>query len=266
MEITFIVIFILISLGFLAGTVAVIAGIGGGVLFVSIMTVVFIIPINVAIDTSTFIILTSSLAGFITYLKQKRTTLKISLLFSAFSILGSILTTILFLFIPIDNTLLKIIFASTLLIAGGNMIYKAIKTNNQQKKQLFSEQNFFLDKHDYKSNFKKSIPLFLLAGFTANLLGIGGGIINTPSLHIVLNYPIHYSTAISTSIIFFTAIYNTIIKAILGEIDYLVGIFVVIGSIIGSIFGAKISKRMPRVYLQFFVAIVLIILAIRMYF
>ncbi len=266
MEITFIVIFILISLGFLAGTIAVIAGIGGGVLFVSIMTVVFIIPINIAIDTSTFIILTSSLAGFITYLKQKRTTLKLSLLFSAFSILGSILTTILFLFIPIDNTLLKIIFASTLLIAGGNMIYKAIKTNNQHKKQPFSEQNFFLEKHDYKSNFKKSIPLFLLAGFTANLLGIGGGIINTPSLHIVLNYPIHYSTAISTSIIFFTAIYNTIIKAILGEIDYLVGILVAIGSVLGSIFGAKISKRMPRVYLQFFVAIVLIILAVRMYF
>jgi uncharacterized membrane protein YfcA len=266
MEITFIVILILISLGFLAGTIAVIAGIGGGVLFVSIMTVVFIIPINIAIDTSTFIILASSTAGFITYLKQKRTTLKLSLLFSTFSILGSILTTILFLFIPIDNTILKIIFASTLLIAGGNMIYKAIKSKNEQKKHPFSEENFFLEKHDYKSNLKKSIPLFLLAGFTANLLGIGGGIINTPSLHIVLNYPIHYSTAISTSIIFFTAIYNTIIKAILGEIDFLIGIFVAIGSIIGSIFGAKISKRMPRVYLQFFVAIVLIILAIRMYF
>ncbi|MEJ2296069.1 MAG: sulfite exporter TauE/SafE family protein [Candidatus Lokiarchaeota archaeon] len=266
MEITFFIILILILLGFLAGMIAVIAGIGGGVLFVSIMTVVFLIPINIAIDTSTFIILTSSAAGFITYLKQKRTNLKLSLFFSIFSILGSILTTVLFLFIQIDNFLLKIIFASTLLIAGGNMIYKAIKTKNSQNLQPFFEQNFRLDTHDYKTNFKKSIPLFLLAGFTANLLGIGGGIINTPSLHIVLNYPIHYSTAISTSIIFFTAIYNTIIKAIIGEIDYIVGILITIGAIFGSIVGAKISKRMPRIYLQFFVAIVLIILAIRMYF
>jgi len=266
MEITFIIILILISLGFLAGMIAVIAGIGGGVLFVSIMTIVFIIPINIAIDTSTFIILVSSSAGFITYLKQKRTTIKLSLFFSIFSILGSILTTIMFLFIQIDNTILKMIFASTLLIAGGNMVYKAIKTNNHRKKHGFLEQNFILETHDYKSNFKKSIPLFLLAGFTANLLGIGGGIINTPSLNIVLNYPIHYSTSISTSIIFFTAIYNTIVKTILGDINYLVGFFVAIGSIFGSIFGAKISKRMPRVYLQFFVALVLIILAIRMYF
>jgi len=266
MEITLIIIPILISLGFLAGVIAVIAGIGGGVLFVSIMTILFIIPINIAIDTSTFIILSSSAAGFISYLKQKRTTLKLSLFFSIFSILGSILTTILFLFIQIDNTLLRIIFASTLLVAGGNMVYKAIKTKNSQKMPLFVEQSFSLDTHDIKPNFKKSIPLFLLAGFSANLLGIGGGIINTPSLNIVLDYPIHYSTAISTSIIFFTAIYNTIIKAILGEIDFVVGILVAIGSILGSIVGAKISKRMPRMYLQFFVAIVLIVLAVRMYF
>lgn len=266
MEITIILIAVLITLGFLAGVIAVIAGIGGGVLFVSIMTILFLIPINIAIDTSTFIILTSSAAGFVSYLKQKRTSIKISLLFSIFSILGSFLTTILFIFIQIDNTLLKIIFASTLLVAGGNMIFKAIKSKNSQNESFSLNQSFSLDAHDYKTNFKKSIPLFLLAGFTANLLGIGGGIINTPSLHIVLDYPIHYSTAISTSIIFFTAIYNTIIKTILGEIDFIVGILVAIGSILGSIVGAKISKRMPRNYLQFFVAIVLIILAIRMYF
>jgi hypothetical protein len=146
------------------------------------------------------------------------------------------------------------------------MIFKAIKTKNSLKTPFLVKQSFSLDSHDYKPNFKRAIPLFLLAGFTANLLGIGGGIINTPSLHIVLDYPIHYSTAISTSIIFFTAIYNTIIKAIIGEIDYIAGILVSIGSILGSIIGAKISKRMPRLYLQFFVAIVLIILAIRMYF
>jgi uncharacterized membrane protein YfcA len=106
----------------------------------------------------------------------------------------------------------------------------------------------------------------MLAGFVANLLGIGGGIINTPSLHIILNFPIHNSTAISTSIIFFTAIYNTIIKSLTGQIDYLIGLIIAIGSILGSILGAKISKWMPKTYLQFFVSVVLISLAIRMFF
>ena len=266
MELSFSVIFLLLILGLLSGVISTIAGIGGGVFFVSIMTLLFYIPINIAIDTSTFIILFSSLAGFITYLRQKRTNLRLSLLFAAFSILGSILASIFFSFLHVDNLVLKIIFAGTLLIAGINMIYKTLKANKRTKNQPEDVSIFSLDSHDYKSNFKKSIPYFILAGFVANFLGIGGGIINSPSLNLVLHFPIHNSTAISTSIVFFTAVYNTIIKSITGQIDIIVGIIISIGSILGSIIGAKISKKMPKFYLKLFVSLVLISLAITMFF
>jgi len=266
MEISGITIFLIIILGFLSGVISVIAGVGGGVFFVSILTLLFLIPIDIAIDTSTFIILSSSLAGFITYIKQKRTNIKLSLIFSGFSILGSFIASIMFSFIQINNYVLKILFASVLLIAGLNMIFKAIKTKNNIVAENLNEKNFSLKEHDYNTNLRKSIPLFILAGFVANFLGLGGGIINTPALNIVLKYPIHNATAISTSIIFFTAIYNTIMKSIFGRIDYLVGFLIGIGAILGSIFGAKISNKMPKIYLQFFVAIVLMGLAIRMFF
>ena len=266
MELSFYLVSLLILLGLLSGMISSIAGIGGGVFFVSIMTLLFFIPINIAVDTSTFIILFSSLAGFITYLRQKRTTIKLTLIFSVFSILGSILASIIFSLIIIDNSILKLLFAATLLIAGFNMIYKANKSKNQNNKQEINHVEFSLNNQNNKLNFKKSIPLFILAGFAANLLGIGGGIINTPSLNIVLCFPIHNSTAISTSIIFFTAIYNTVIKSFFGHINFLIGLIIAIGSILGSILGAKISKRIPKNLLQFFVAIILIGLAIRMFF
>ncbi|MFX0178371.1 MAG: sulfite exporter TauE/SafE family protein, partial [Candidatus Hodarchaeota archaeon] len=226
-------------MGFLSGVISVIAGVGGGVFFVSILTLLFLIPINIAIDTSTFIILMSSSAGFITYLRQKRTNIRLTLIFTGFSILGSILASVLFLYIHINNYILKVIFASALLIAGVNMVYKALKTTNNRKNYNKQEMVFSLKDHDYNTNLKKSIPLFILAGFIANFLGLGGGIIFTPSLNIILNYPIHNATAISTSIIFFTAIYNTIVKSILGQINFLIGILVAIGSIFGAI-------RLPR--------------------
>ena len=266
MELTIFITSLLLLLGLLSGVISAIAGIGGGVFFVSIMTLLFYIPINIAVDTSTFIILFSAFAGFITYLRQKRTTIKLSLIFSGFSILGSILSTIIFSFVSVDNLVLKLIFALTLFIAGFNMIYKANKSSQQNNKQENKPLEFFLNIQDNKLNFKKSIPLFILAGFTANLLGIGGGIINTPSLNLVLGFPIHNSTAISTSIIFFTAIYNTVIKSFFGRIDYLIGFIIAIGSIIGSILGAKISKRIPKRLLQYFVAAVLLVLALRMFF
>ena len=271
MELSLYVVLLLILLGFLSGMLSSIAGIGGGVFFVSIIDILFLLyfnrdVFNIAVDTSTFIILFSSLAGFITYLRQKRTNIKLSLFFSIFSILGSLLATILFLFITVDNYILKILFAVILLIAALNMIYRARKAKNNAEIQEVNHIDFSLNNQDHKISFKKAIPLFMLAGFVANFLGIGGGIVNTPSLNIVLSFPIHNSTAISTSIIFFTAIYNTIIKSLIGEIKYLIGILIAVGSILGAIIGAKLSKKMPKVFLQFFVAIILISLAIRMFF
>ena len=259
-------IIILLFAGLLFGIISSIAGIGGGVFYVSFMVLLFFIPINMAVDTSAFIILISSGAGFFTYFREERLHIKQVLIFSLFSILGSIISTIVFTFVHLDSTILKILFATTILIAGLNMIYKAIKSRKFNPELEEFEKNFELHNHDYKTNLKKSIPLFFLAGFCANLLGIGGGIINTPSLHIVLQYPIHNATAISIGIIFFTAIYNTISKSILGQINYLIGIIIASGAILGAIVGAKVSGKMHKSYLQFFVAIILMLLAIRMYF
>ncbi len=145
----------------------------------------------------------------------------------------------------------------------GIQTYKNLKTDTKSSEE---GTTYSLEEHDYKSNLKKDIPLFILGGFAANLLGIGGGVIYTPALNFILRYPIHNTIAISTSMIFFTAIYNTIAKSITCDIDYIVGLFLAIGSVLGAFLGAKISYLMQRATLQFFVAIVLIGIAIRMYF
>jgi len=269
MELVWNMILLLVILGFLAGIVASIAGIGGGVFFVSFMTLLFGIPINMAIDTSNFIILITSLAGFITYYRQGRIHLKSTLIFSGFSILGSLACMVLFLVIVIENFVLKILFATSLIVIGIYMIFKAFKVmkQNKVKKDVKDAEHIDLKKQqNYKANLKKSVPWFFFGGFIGYLLGIGGGIIYTPVLNVILGYSIHVSTATSTGIIFFTAIYTVIAKMFFGQINYLIGLIIGIGSVIGSIIGAKISKKMPKTHLQFFVAIVLIVLAIRMYF
>jgi uncharacterized membrane protein YfcA len=146
------------------------------------------------------------------------------------------------------------------------MLQKTYHSNKETKNSEFVSNEIDIDSDEYKNKLKKAIPLFFLAGFLANLIGIGGGVINTPSLHMILGFSIHNSTAISTSIIFITAIYNTIAKSLFGLVNFLFGLLIGFGSILGSISGAKISKKIPKVYLQFFISIVLILLAIRMFF
>ena len=267
MEIDLVIIITCFLFGLLFGIISTVAGIGGGVMYVPFMSLFLLIPLLSAVDTSSFVILISSAAAFLTYLKDGRTDLKCSLIFGCFSILGSIICTILFdVLFAIDSTVLKWIFAAVLLITSVIMVLKARQSRLVAKNSTEEPLEFSLKDHDYKVHLKKGIPLFILAGFLAKLIGIGGGIINTPSLNIILQYPIHNATAISTTIIFFTAIYNTIVNSITGQINYIIGILIGVGAILGSITGAKLSNKIPKIALQYFVAIVLIILSIRMFF
>ncbi len=260
-------IILLFILGFIYGNIASITGIGGGVFYVPTLVLLLGIPMDIAIGTSIFVILISSGAGFIIFLKDKRTSLKLTLIFGFFSILGSITCTIIFqILIPIDNAILKIIFACVLILTGLLMFKKVYKSKNKSKYTGLPTSEINLKNVDYKANFKRSIPLFLLAGFIANLIGIGGGVINTPSLHMILGFSIHDSTGISISIIFITEIYNTIAKSMFGLVYFMFGLLLGIGSILGAISGAKISKKIPKIYLQFIISIMLIVLAIRMFF
>lgn len=260
-------IIILVSLGLLFSFLCTIVGEGGGAFYVSFMCIFLFLPINISIDTSNFIILITSAPAFIMYLRNNRTNTRLTIAFSFFSILGSLISTILLIFITIEKIFLNLLFCILLFFIGINMVYKAFK----DKRNIESENQInkffddtFLDNYNYKNNMKQGIPLFFFAGFMSNLLGIGGGIVNTPALNIVLNFPIHYATAVSISMVFITAIFNSFSKIIFGNINYLVGFLIGLVSIIGSSLGAKYSNKIPKFHLKFIVGFLLLFIGFRM--
>ncbi len=262
-----ILIIILLVFGVLFGIIGTIAGIGGGALHMSLMILVFAISIDEARNTSSFIIFLFSGIAFISYFKQGKVDIKLSLIFAGFALLGSITATVFFIFLPIDNIVLKIVIASVVLAAGLNMIRKAFNSLKLARlNNINQEIQFSFDSFDHNSNLKKGIPLFYLAGFVAYLSGIGGGMLFVPILTILFEMPIQISTAMSTTMIFFIGIYNAAVRMAIGKIHYLIGILIGIGAIFGSLYGARLSKKIHKHNLQFFVAVILIGLAIRMYF
>lgn len=261
-----ILIIILLAFGALFGIIGTVAGIGGGALHMSLMILLFAIPIDEARNTSSFIIFLFSGIAFINYFKQGKVNIKLTLIFASFALLGSITATVLFMLLPIDNTALKIIIASVVLASGLNMIRKAFASLKLERLNNNQEIQFSFDNFDYSSNLKKGIPLFFLAGFVAYLSGIGGGMLFVPILNIIFGMPIFISTATSTTMIFFIGIYNASARMVVGKIHYLIGILIGMGAILGSLYGARLSKKIKKQNLQFFVAVILLGLAIRMYF
>lgn len=115
---------LLILFGILIGTIAILGGIGGGVIIVPLMLLILGINEDIAVGSSALIIIISSGFGFFLLKRQSRINIKFCLLCSIFTILGSLISTIVFLIFPIDNYLIRLVFSSVMIYVSINLIFK----------------------------------------------------------------------------------------------------------------------------------------------
>ena len=149
---------LLILFGILVGTVAVLGGIGGSVIGVPLLIIFLSVEEDIAAGSAPLIILISSGFGFILLKKQNRVNIKLSLVCSAYTIMGSLISTILFAIFPIDNYVLRLIFAFVMMYVSLNLFFRKEPANNNGKNSL---ENFSLEFEEHKDLIKKGIPLFL---------------------------------------------------------------------------------------------------------
>ncbi|NHI93786.1 MAG: sulfite exporter TauE/SafE family protein [Candidatus Lokiarchaeota archaeon] len=254
--------FILILLGVIYGTIAPILGIGGGFFFVPTLNILFSLDIHVAISTSMFVILFTSMSGTIRYYftgRINKEIIKIGLILSITSILGAILGSIFKEFLTSD--MLKIIFSIFIIFIGAYMVFQSLKEKPEDiEKKSFIEMRIMGDffnkfningslfdkdnkKYDYSLNLILILPISFLSGVVSGLLGIGGGFINVPTLNILCHVPMHFAVATSTFMIIFAAITNNITNFIISYIDIFLGLILALGTIIGAQIGPKIVEK-----------------------
>jgi len=109
---------IVIITGFVAGMV----GISGGSFLVPLMVLAVGVPMQIAIGTSTTLVLITATAGFLGHLSTGHFDVRMSVILAVAAIIGSLFGTR--LTIKANPKILKIIFASTSMIAALIMLYK----------------------------------------------------------------------------------------------------------------------------------------------
>jgi uncharacterized membrane protein YfcA len=96
------------------------------------------------------------------------------------------------------------------------------------------------------------------AGVLSALLGIGGGIVKVPLMHIGMGVPLRVATATSNLMIGITAAASAVIYLIRGEVDPYVTGPVAIGVFVGASLGSRAAHRIElRVLNLLFVAVLL---------
>lgn len=109
---------IVLITGFVSGMV----GISGGSFLVPLMVLAIGVPMQTAVGTSTTLVLITATAGFLGHLSTGHFNVKMSIILAVAAIIGSLFGTR--LTIKANPKVLKIIFATTSMIAAFIMIYK----------------------------------------------------------------------------------------------------------------------------------------------
>ncbi len=187
----------------------------------------------------------------ITHVRNKRVDFKCAISLGLISIGGSIVSTLVFDAVSVDNRSFLLIFCIFLSFVAAKLLwsiyldYRAHKDAHLLKAGenvpsplgLTTEKSPASNFHNYilhdRRAFLKALPLFFLTGFLSYFLGIGGGVINTPVLFSVFQFPIHFATAESTAVLFINSIYNCLVYGIRGQIDFALAIWTGVGMIVG---------------------------------
>jgi uncharacterized protein len=239
---------LMIAGGTAAGLFGSLLGLGGGVLIVPLLTLVFGLELREAVGVSLVsVIMTSSVAAGV-YLERHTADLRLGMRLELFTAIGALIGgSIAFL---IEERLLALLFAALLIYVALSML--RARTSATPAPAAGEPQSYEV----------RNMPLGVVgatgAGVISALLGVGGGIVKVPLMHLGMGVPLRVATATSNLMVGITAAASAVIYVIHGGVDPYVAGPTVVGVFLGASIGSRISHRVDvRVLRWLFVAVLL---------
>lgn len=239
----------LVPLGFAAGVLGSMIGLGGGIIVVPILTF-FGFPPTLAASNSLFAAFSNAIASTISYSRQKRIEYSLGLKLGLLSIPGTVLGA----YISSDVTpeIFKILFGFVL-IASAVYIFLSKKIESREK-NLSKQMIIF------------AVGASFFAGIISAFFGIGGGIIFVPLMVVGMGMAMKTAAPTSQLILIFASLSGVTAHTLLGHSDFLQAGLLASGSFVGGLVGARLSVDIKERFLQILVSVVIIAAAIKMFF
>ncbi len=238
----------LVPLGFAAGVIGSMIGLGGGFVVVPALTFVGFQPTLAASD-SLFAAFCNAVASTVSYAKQKRIVYSLGIKLALLSIPGTILGA--YISDEIAATTFKVLFGIVLV---GSSVYIYSRRKMEPKEYYISKQVMVL-----------AAGSSFFAGIVSSLFGIGGGAVFVPLMVVAIGLSMKLAAPTSQFILMFAAASGMIVHSMLGHPDYIQAGLLSLGAFAGGIVGSKLSLRVEERKLRIFVTIVLAITAVKLF-
>jgi uncharacterized membrane protein YfcA/uncharacterized membrane protein len=256
-----------------AGLLGSLVGLGGGVLIVPLLTIVFKLPIEFAIGASIISVIATSSGAAAAYVRDHLTNIRIGMFLEIATTIGAISGA--FLAGLLAPNLLNIIFGVILLISAAPLVFKIGEDTPQGVKndRLATWLHLSGSYPDHKEGKEIAyqvtrtpwgLAMMYVAGLISGLLGIGSGTFKVIALDSLMRLPIKVSTTTSNFMIGVTAAASAGIYFSRGDIPPLVAAPVALGILIGALVGARLLENMSNKLLRIIFLLVLIVSALEM--
>lgn len=263
--------------GTLAGFLGALVGIGGGVLMVPALTLLFQVPMHQAITSSLVGVIATSAMGATAYLKRGMVNLRLAYLLETTTVAGAVAGGL--LSASLGGPTLQILFSILLLVTGFNLIRRQLGVQPADAREEIAATGdtpwqsilagAYHDPREQREIRYRAghLPAGLLgsigAGALSGMLGVGGGLIKVPILT-YMGLPVKAATATSNYMIGITAGAAALVYLGRGMIVAGTAAPVAAGVLLGARLGALLQPHLRSKTLLWILVAVLAAAAVNM--
>ncbi len=263
-------ILLVFCLGFVVGVPSSMVGLGGGIMIVPALIILFQVPAQNAIAISLVAILGTTVSSTIGYVRRKQVDYKLGLLYDILDVPGIILGAYITTFLP-ENILAGIcgafiLFITIILIRSkrkpespisipgesGTREWNRIRVDHKGRAVSYALRNPFL-----------ALTSSFVGGIVTGLAGLGGGITDVSSM-ILLGIPTHIAVASSEFAMAITNGVGVVTHGLLNNLILELAIPITLGTVIGAQIGCALANRVKGKTIRNILAVLAILSALRL--
>jgi uncharacterized membrane protein YfcA len=255
---------------FVAGLLGSLTGLGGGVVLVPLLTILFHVDIRYAIGASLVSVIATSSGAAASYVKEGFSNIRIAMFLEIATTLGALCGAFLATWIP--TNVLAIVFGFMLLYSA----FLSRKTRTEAQRNLPPDplatrlrlNGSFPDlgrkRHYNVQRVPAGFSLMYGAGALSGMLGVGSGAVKVLAMDQAMAIPFKVSTTTSNFMIGVTAAASAGVYLGRGYVDPGLSMPVMLGVLAGSLLGSRILVKAETKVLRQVFSVVILVLGIQM--
>jgi uncharacterized protein len=262
---------VLVGLGsFMAGFLGSLTGLGGGVVLVPLLALVFKVDIRYAVGASLVSVIATSSGAAVAYLKDGFSNIRIGMFLEIATTVGALFGA--FLAAKVSTTAIGTVFGMVLIYSGYLSSRTPVDPSPDEKPDPLATRlgmnGVYPSLSGPKAYYVHRVPagfsLMFVAGSLSGLLGIGSGAVKVLAMDHAMGIPFKVSTTTSNFMIGVTAAASAGVYLSRGYVDPGLAMPVMLGVLAGSLSGARVLARTKTKQLRWVFGAVIVALGVEM--